>query len=287
MSQQVGFISGNFGLSNLKAISPTEKITTPVMFELEINGLAKLYNYGQEVFLGNRQELIPLIANANAQRNSTIQMIAQYMQQPVSQQIANFEGSKYPTSFYNGNDAVNQAINAMSNYEAAQDIFNEIILKNKIDAFKENLANKGWQVQYFQIDQILVVNGPGGNIPTNYQFIDGATWLVYAVPLDNAVPLQFEQSSANNSQYGGPVATIIIISLVIALTIVFIIGAQTLIPTIKNATIATMNSLSKNAPAVTSTILSIGELALIGVGVVALLLLITSKGNKNKEEEKT
>ncbi len=290
MAQQVGFTSGNFGLPNLQAVSATQQITTPVMFELSISGLASLYQYGQAVFLGNRQQAMQAILMANGQRASTISMVSQYLQLPVAQQITNFESKIYSPQFYQANSDMQTALNAISSGEQLQDVFNETILQNKMNAFISNLANQGWQVQYFQIDQISIINGPGGDIPTTYQFIDGATWLVSAVPLSNATPIQFEQNSTGTSQYGGPVATIIIISLVIALTIVFIIGAQTIIPVIENAAIATMNSLSKNAPAVTSTILSVGELALIGFGGLALLILIMSgnkKNNNNKEEGKT
>ncbi len=272
-TQQVNFQGGSFNIAGLQTVSATQQITTPVMFEFQVTGLAKAYNYGQAVFLGNRQQALALIKTANADRTSTISMVAKYLQLPASQQLSNFANHSYPQSFYANND-MTSALDALSDNEALQNIFDSDTLQNIQDKFTSSLSSKGWQVQYFQIDQIIIINGPGGEIPSSYQFVDGASWLVMAVPFDNAIPLQFEASATSGSRYGGPVLDAIIIAMVIAGTIAAILAFQSLTVTIKNATVAVANSLGKNAPAVVTSVAATGAIV---VGVILAIMLVIGK----------
>ncbi len=285
MTNQVKFEGKSFNIAGLQEVSATQQITTPVMFEFEVTGLAKAYNYGQAVFLGNRQQDLALIKIANTERTKTIDMVAKYLQLPVSQQISDFTNHLYDQSFYR-NTTMQTALDALSNGMAIQNIFDSTTLQNIQDNFKSQLAAKGWQVQYFQIDQIIIINGPGGDIPSTYQFIDGASWLVSAVPLSNAVPLQFEASTTFGSRYGdlGPVDAVIIAMVIIG-AIATIIAFTELVIVIKNALVAIANALGKNAPQVVTSVAVTGAIA-VGV-VLAIMLVIGHFKNPKKSNSST
>jgi len=273
-SPQVKFVGGTF--DNLfgfqfQAISATQEITHPFMFEFSVTGLAKAYNYGQIVFLGNRQQAIPLIKAANAARESTTITVAKYLTLPIAEQL-----SDYDPSFYKNTD-MEAAINALDSGYAIQDIFQSDKLQQVQDYFKSQLASQGWEVQYFQIDHIITVNGPGG-----YPFIDGATWLVSAVPLPNAKPLQFMTLNSHyENRYGDfpMVAFIIIVTITGALLIMW--QLQNLTVTVDKAMEQVINEVGKNAPAVVSS-LAVGGAVVVGT-VLAIMLVIgyfTSKSKK-------
>jgi hypothetical protein len=280
-SQQVKFVGGTFAnLSGFKEISATQEITNPFMFEFSVRGLAKAYDYGQIVFLGNRQQAIPYIKAANADRESTIAMVAKYLTLPISEQLSDYVNKLYNSSFYKNTD-MEAALNALDGGYAIQNIFQSDKLQQVQDYFKSQLASQGWQVQYFQIDQIITVNG-SGDIPSTYSFIDGATWLVSAVPLPNAKPLQFNaNSNSYESRYGDlpMIAFIIIVTIAGALLIMW--ALQNLTVTVDKAMEEVINEVGKNAPAVVSS-LAVGGAVVIGT-VLAIMLVIgyfTSKSKK-------
>jgi len=277
---KVKFVGGAFdNLSGFQEISATQEITNPFMFEFSIRGLAKAYNYGQIVFLGNRQQAIPLIKAANADRESTIAMVAKYLTLPISEQLSNYVNKLYNPSFYKNTD-MEAAISSLDGGYAIQNIFQSDKLQQVQDYFKSQLASQGWQVQYFQIDQIITANG-SGDIPSTYSFIDGATWLVSAVPLPNAKPLQFMTNSNYENRYGDlpMVAFIIIVTITGALLIMWQLQNLTVI--VEKAMEQGINALGKNAPAVVSS-LAVGGAVVVGT-VLAIMLVIgyfTSKSKK-------
>jgi len=268
---KVKFVGGAFdNLSGFQEISATQEITNPFMFEFSIRGLAKAYNYGQIVFLGNRQQAIPLIKAANADRESTIAMVAKYLTLPISEQLSNYVNKLYNPSFYKNTD-MEAAISSLDGGYAIQNIFQSDKLQQVQDYFKSQLASQGWQVQYFQIDQIITANG-SGDIPSTYSFIDGATWLVSAVPLPNAKPLQFMTNSNYENRYGDlpMVAFIIIVTITGALLIMWQLQNLTVI--VEKAMEQGINALGKNAPAVVSS-LAVGGAVVVGT-VLAIMLVI-------------
>ena len=277
---KVKFVGGAFdNLSGFQEISATQEITNPFMFEFSIRGLAKAYNYGQIVFLGNRQQAIPLIKAANADRESTIAMVAKYLTLPISEQLSNYVNKLYNPSFYKNTD-MEAAISSLDGGYAIQNIFQSDKLQQVQDYFKSQLASQGWQVQYFQIDQIITANG-SGDIPSTYSFIDGATWLVSAVPLPNAKPLQFMTNSNYENRYGDlpMVAFIIIVTITGALLIMWQLQNLTVI--VEKAMEQGINALGKNAPAVVSS-LAVGGAVVVGT-LLAIMLVIgyfTSKSKK-------
>jgi hypothetical protein len=281
---KVKFVGGAFdNLSGFQfqEISATQEITRPFIWEFSVRGLAKAYNYGQIVFLGNRQQVIQVIKAANADRESTIAMVAKYLTLPISEQLSDYTNKLYDPSFYKNTD-MEAAINALDSGYAIQNIFLQSKLQQVQDYFKSQLASHGWQVQYFNIDQIITVNvnGPGGDIPSTY--IDGATWLVSAVPNANAKPLQFMTNSNNyENRYGDlpMVAFIIIVTITGALLIMW--QLQNLTVVVGKAMEQGINALGKNAPAVVSS-LAIGGAVVVGT-VLAIMLVIgyfTSKSKK-------
>ena len=268
---KVKFVGGAFdNLSGFQEISATQEITNPFMFEFSIRGFAKAYNYGQIVFLGNRQQAIPLIKAANADRESTIAMVAKYLTLPISEQLSNYVNKLYNPSFYKNTD-MEAAISSLDGGYAIQNIFQSDKLQQVQDYFKSQLASQGWQVQYFQIDQIITANG-SGDIPSTYSFIDGATWLVSAVPLPNAKPLQFMTNSNYENRYGDlpMVAFIIIVTITGALLIMWQLQNLTVI--VEKAMEQGINALGKNAPAVVSS-LAVGGAVVVGT-VLAIMLVI-------------
>jgi hypothetical protein len=279
-SPQVKFVGGTFdNLSGFQEISATQEITNPFMFEFSVTGLAKAYNYGQIVFLGNRQQAIPYIKAANADRESTIAMVAKYLTLPISEQLSDYVNKLYNSSFYKNTD-MDAAFNALDSGYAIQNIFQTDKLQQVQDYFKSQLASQGWQVQYFQIDQIITING-SGDIPSSYSFIDGATWLVSAVPLPNAKPLQFMTNSNNyESRYGDlpMIAFLIIVTITGALLIMW--QLQNLAVVVGKAMQEGINALGKNAPAVVSS-LAVGGAVVVGT-VLAIMLVIGYFTSKSK-----
>jgi len=279
-SPQVKFVGGTFdNLSGFQEISATQEITNPFMFEFSVTGLAKAYNYGQIVFLGNRQQAIPYIKAANADRESTIAMVAKYLTLPISEQLSDYVNKLYNSSFYKNTD-MDAAFNALDSGYAIQNIFQTDKLQQVQDYFKSQLASQGWQVQYFQIDQIITING-SGDIPSSYSFIDGATWLVSAVPLPNAKPLQFMTNSNNyESRYGDlpMIAFLIIVTITGALLIMW--QLQNLAVVVGKAMQEGINALGKNAPAVVSSI-AVGGAVVVGT-VLAIMLVIGYFTSKSK-----
>jgi len=283
-SPQVKFVGGTFdNLSGFQAISATQEITHPLMWEFSVTGLAKAFDYGQIVFLGNRQQVIPLIKAANAARDSTITMVAKYLKLPIAEQLSDYRNTLYDPSFYKNTD-METAIKALDSGYAIQNIFQIDQLQQVQDYFKSQFASQGWQVQYFQIDQIITidhiitVNG-SGDIPS--PFIDGATWLVSAVPLPNAKPMQFMTNSHYENRYGDlpMVAFIIIVTITGALLIMW--ALQDLTVTVDKAMEQVINEVGKNAPAVVSS-LAVGGAVVVGT-VLAIMLVIgyfTSKSKK-------
>ncbi|MCW1300620.1 MAG: hypothetical protein OH363_04960 [Candidatus Parvarchaeota archaeon] len=283
---QVKFEGGNFNIAGLETVSATQSITSPTMFEFAVRGLASAYNWADPIFLGNNQVAASLIKTANESRAATISMVAKYLQLPVSQQISQFENNQYIADFYKPNTDIQAALNALATGTAtetnnSQNVFDSDTLQQIQSNIQSKLAAQNWQVQYFQIDQINVITGTGDK--AGYQFVDGATWLVSAVPLPNAAPLQFVSKTGSN-RYGGPILDAIIIAMVIVGTIVAIIAFSNLTVVIKNATVAVANAIGKNAPAVVTS-LAVGGAVVVGVVLAIMLLIANIKGKHNNQQK--
>ena len=276
-SLSLKFKFSNEGKYGLSPIVKGDKVTTPFMFEMTFSNLVEGYGYSPwlELDEDDTDSFVPDVNDINSMSLKTEQAVARVLENPTKENLIKLATD--PVYGWVDGKVANFMMYLDQRYSAVvsglflphgADPFDTSNIQSAQKELQDKLEKGNWQVVYFQYIKFGTVVHEG------HTFIDSATMLIAVVPKQNGkpvTPISFEDNTSS-SNYELGVGSLIKFGVIIA-------GLAFLAWTLKPIVVSLGQGL-KLLPPLPTTALSIGEMAIMGLGALALVMLILS--NKHK-----